>query len=66
MSSTNTEVKRGRGRPASFPNLETKMAGFNLPLATLESLAAGAKARGITQNALLDRALKAYLRPRKG
>lgn len=68
MSNTNTEteVKRGRGRPASFPDTATKMAGFNLPLTTLDSLAAGAKARGITQNALLDRALKAYLRPRKG
>ena len=64
--STSTEVKRGRGRPASFPNQDTKMAGFNLPTATLELLATGAKARGVTQNAVVDRALRAYLRSRKG
>jgi hypothetical protein len=63
---TVTEVKRGRGRPASFPNQETKMAAYCLPITTLESLQAGAKARGITQNALVDRALRAYLRSRKG
>lgn len=63
--SPSTETKRGRGRPRSFPDQETKMAGFNLPTSTLESLAAGAQAREITQNALVNRAILAYLRPRK-
>lgn len=61
-----TEAKRGRGRPQSFPGQETKMSGFNLPVATLELLKAGAKAREVGQNTLVDRALRAYLRERKG
>jgi len=64
-TSTSTE-KRGRGRPASFPGQETKMAGFNLPVSTLNMLAAGAAAREVTQNTVVDRALRAYLRSRKG
>lgn len=62
MSNSSTQVKRGRGRPRAFPGVETRMAGFNLPDATLQRLAAGAKTRGITQNALVDRAINAYLR----
>ncbi len=57
-----TETKRGRGRPASFPNQETKMAGFNLPTGTLEKLSKGAAKREITQNALLAKAIEAYCR----
>ena len=62
MSNSSTQVKRGRGRPAAFPGVETSMAGFNLPDTTLARLAAGAKSRGITQNALVARAIEAYLR----
>ena len=64
-SNTETEVRRGRGRPKAFPGVETAMAGFSLPVETLALLKTGAKAREITQNALLDRALRAYLRARK-
>ena len=63
---TNTETKRGRGRPRSFPDQQTKLAGFALPLETLELLQEGARTRGIPQNALLDRAIRSYLRSRKG
>lgn len=63
---TSTETKRGRGRPRSFPDQQTKMAGFNLPVATLELLQEGARSRGVTQNALVDRAIRAYVRNRKG
>lgn len=62
MSNSSTETKRGRGRPASFPGQETRMAGFNLPTATLKRLAEGAETRKVTQNALVDRAVNAYLR----
>lgn len=62
MSNSATQTKRGRGRPASFPGQETRMAGFNLPVSTLERLSAGAEKRGITQNALVARAVEAYLR----
>lgn len=66
MSNSNTaEVKRGRGRPAAFPNEETKMAGFNLPVGTLELLAKGAADREVTQNTLVNRAIRAYVRGRK-
>lgn len=64
-NSNTTETKRSRGRPRSFPDQVTKMAGFSLPVDTLELLQAGAQARGVTQNALVDRALRAYLRSRK-
>lgn len=66
-----TEVKRGRGRPKAFPDVETIMAGFNLPTATLEKLRAGVESRNakraagtpsVTQNTLVNRALLAYLR----
>ena len=70
--STQVEVKpRGRGRPSSFPEgVETKMAGFNLPVATLELLTStvekrnkdrGAKPR-TNGNLLVDRAIRAFLR----
>jgi len=62
IMSNSTEVKRGRGRPKSFPNAETRMAGFNLPVATLEKIVAAAAKRGTNQNTLLDRAVNAYLR----
>lgn len=62
MNSQVAEVKRGRGRPESFPGVETRMAGFNLPVTVLEKLAVGAKKREITQNALVAKALEAYLR----
>lgn len=63
MSNVNTatEVKRGRGRPKSFPNAATKMAGYNLPEATLEMVTTAAVTRGVPQNILVDRALRAYL-----
>lgn len=64
--SSNTEVRRGRGRPRSFPDQQTKMAGFNLPVETLELLQEAAQARGVTQNALVDRAIRSLLRNRKG
>lgn len=60
--STSTETKRGRGRPATFPNTETKMAGYNLPVATLELVRKAAAKREVNQNLLVDRALRAYLR----
>ena len=59
------EVKRGRGRPKSFPELsekEVKMAGYKLLVTTLEVVSKGAEKRGIAQNALVNRALLAYLR----
>lgn len=63
MSTTSTETApRKRGRPASFPNAETKMAGYNLPTTTLELVTNAAAKRGINQNILVDRALRAYLR----
>jgi len=55
-------AKRGRGRPASFPNQETKMAGYNLPVTTLDLVTKAAAKRGVNQNILVDRALRAYLR----
>lgn len=58
------EVKRGRGRPKSFPNVETKMAGFNLPIETLELVQKVAEKRELPQNVLVERALRAYLRNR--
>lgn len=67
---TQTETKRGRGRPESFPGVETKMAGYNLPVATLKLVTStvekrnkdrGSKPR-INQNQLVDRAIRAYLR----
>ena len=61
-----TEIKRGRGRPKSFPNTETKMAGYNLPIETLELVTKAAAKREVNQNILVDRALRAYLRERKG
>lgn len=57
-----TETKRGRGRPATFPNQNTKMAGYNLPTATLELVRKAAAKREVNQNLLVDRALRAYLR----
>lgn len=60
------EVKRGRGRPKSFPNVQTKMAGFNLPVETLELVSKTAEQREIPQNVIVERALRAYLRNRKG
>jgi hypothetical protein len=57
-----TETKRGRGRPATFPNQETKMAGYNLPTDTLEMVRKAAAKREVNQNLLVDRALRAYLR----
>lgn len=60
------EVKRGRGRPESFPNQETKMAGFNLPVATLDLVKQTSEKRSMPQNILVERALRAYLRTRKG
>ena len=75
MNMTNsTETKRGRGRPCSFPGQETKMAGFNLPVATLELLTAAVEKRNTNRkegqgrtncNLVVDRALRAYLRDRK-
>lgn len=62
IMTTATETKRGRGRPASFPNTDTKMAGFNLPEATIELLKKGAERREVTQNILVDRAIRAYVR----
>lgn len=59
---TSTILKRGRGRPATFPNQDTKMAGYNLPTSTLELVRKAAEKRGINQNALVERALRAYLR----
>jgi hypothetical protein len=67
-----TETKRGRGRPASFPNQETKMAGYNLPVETLDLVTEAVEKRNkdrgnkprINQNQLVDRALRAYLRQR--
>lgn len=59
------EVKRSVGRPASFPNQETKMAGYNLPLTTLKLVSDAADKRDENQNILVDRALRAYLRTRK-
>jgi hypothetical protein len=58
-----TEVKRQRGRPSAFPaDIDTKMAGFKLPTATLQMLAKGAAKRELTQNAIVDRAIRAFLR----
>jgi len=62
IMSNSTEVKRGRRRPKSFPNAETRMAGFNLPVATLAKIVAAAAKRGTNQNILLDRAVNSYLR----
>lgn len=66
MNSTNSTATqtqtRGRGRPASFPDQETKMAGFNLPVTTLELIAKGASKRGVNQNILVERAIRAYCR----
>jgi hypothetical protein len=59
---TNVETKRGRGRPATFPNKATKMAGYNLPVETLELVRKAAAKREVNQNLLVDRALRAYLR----
>lgn len=64
-STTATEVKRGRGRPPAFPGQKTKMAGFNLPQETLELLSKTATERELTQNAIVDRAVRAYCRTRK-
>lgn len=61
-----TETKRGRGRPATFPAQETKMAGYNLPTSTLELVRRAAAKREINQNLLVNRALLAYVRERKG
>jgi hypothetical protein len=59
-----TETKRPVGRPQSFPGQSTKMAGFNLPVETLALLAETAKSREVTQNTLVERALRSYLRNR--
>lgn len=65
------EVKRSRGRPASFPNTKTRMAGFNLPVDTLDRLSKATETRNakkadgapsVTQNTLVNRAILAYLR----
>lgn len=63
---TNTEVKRGRGRPATFPDQDTKMAGYNLPITTLEAVATEAARREWNQNALVNRALLSFLNRGKG
>lgn len=60
--STSTQEKRGRGRPATFPNTKTKMAGYNLPVTTLDLVRNAAAKREVNQNLLVDRALRAYLR----
>lgn len=74
---TETEVKRGRGRPASFPELGkegVQMAGFNLPVSTLETLDKAVETRNaarkegqprVNKNTIVDRAIRAYLRDRK-
>lgn len=62
MTNSTTIEKRGRGRPASFPNTETKMAGYNLPVETLEMVTKAAAKREVNQNILVDKALRAYLR----
>lgn len=68
-----TEVKRGRGRPESFPGVETKMTGFNLPVSTLELLSEAVVKRNkarkegvsrVNQNTLVNTALRAFLRNR--
>lgn len=59
-----TETKRGRGRPQTFPGQKTRMAGFNLPVDTLDLLSASAESRDKTQNAIVDAALRAYCRKR--
>lgn len=61
-STSTATAPRKRGRPASFPTQETKMAGYNLPETTLELVSNAAAKRGINQNILVDRALRAYLR----
>ena len=69
--STQVAEKRGRGRPEAFPGVDCRMAGYNLPVATLERVAKAVKARNakkaegaqsMTQNTLVNRALLAYLR----
>ncbi len=64
MTNATVEVKRGVGRPATFPGQETKMAGFKLPIETLERLATRAEEKGLNQNDLVNRALTAYMRDR--
>lgn len=64
IMSNATEVKRGRGRPASFPNQETKPSGYSLPVATLKLVEDAAVAKEVNRNVIVDRALRAYLRTR--
>lgn len=66
MAEASVVEKRPRGRPRAFPDQKTRMSGFNLPVETLEMLSAASEARKLTQNAIVDRAVRAYLRVRKG
>lgn len=56
------ETKRGRGRPSTFPaDVETKAAGYKLPVTTLTLVDEVAERMEINKNGLVDRALRAYL-----
>jgi len=62
-----TEIKRGRGRPESFPGQKTKMVGYNLPVETIELLQAEVERRNanrkpdqptVNLNTIVDRAIR--------
>lgn len=71
MSNATQTETRGRGRPASFPDVETKMAGYNLPVSTCEAVNKAVEKRNKARkagtprtnaNMLVNRAILAYLR----
>lgn len=64
-----TTVKRGRGRPANFPNVATIARLYNLPVTTVAAITDEAKRRnvpvGVFVDSLLSRAMKEIARKRK-
>lgn len=61
MSSETIEVTRPVGRPRSF-NVPTKLAAWNIPTDTQESLREIAARRGLPINVVVDRAIRSGLK----
>jgi len=67
--SKKTEEKRGRGRPASFPNTDTVALLARIPVATREQLRQVAERReepiNVTLNRFIEQGFKNATRSRK-
>jgi hypothetical protein len=58
MADASTKTKRGPGRPASFPNTETKALMTKLPQDAIGMIHELAEIRGENKNLTLDRMIR--------